>query len=91
MAKNNASNFDIDQIVKAWANFNTAGTIQDSIGVSGVVKNGTGDFTVTFSPVFTTANYAAMFQPLDTGAGVIVSSVSAQTASTCQIEFFTAA
>lgn len=46
-------------VAKVWANFNNAGTLQDSYGVSSVTKNGTGDYTVNFSTNFANASFAA--------------------------------
>lgn len=48
---------------RAWANFvgdgsNGACTVNASGNVSGVVKNGTGDYTVTFNTAMADANYA---------------------------------
>jgi hypothetical protein len=49
---------------RAWVNFvgdgsNGACTLNGSGNVSGVVKNGTGDYTVTFNTAMDDANYAA--------------------------------
>lgn len=50
--------------VRAWVNFvgngsNGACTVSGQGNVSGVVKNGTGDYTVTFNTAMNDANYAA--------------------------------
>ena len=44
---------------KAWVNFNGTGAIatRDSQGVSGLVDNGTGDYTVNFSSSFSAVDY----------------------------------
>jgi hypothetical protein len=46
-------------LAKAWVNFNGTGTIasRDSLNVSGLVDNGTGDYTVNFSSSFNAADY----------------------------------
>lgn len=46
-------------IAKAWVNFNGTGTIatRDSENVSSLVDDGTGDYTVNFSSVFTDLDY----------------------------------
>ena len=46
-------------LAKAWVNFNGTGTIaeRDSLGVSGLVDNGTGDYTISFSNSFANSNY----------------------------------
>ena len=45
---------------KAWVNFNGTGTIasRDSLNVSGLTDNGTGDYTINFSNAFSAADYA---------------------------------
>jgi len=48
-------------IAKAWVNFNgTNGTIRTSFNVSSVTRNGTGDYTVTFTTAMPNADYASM-------------------------------
>jgi hypothetical protein len=44
---------------KAWVNFNGTGTIaaRDSLNLSSLTDNGTGDYTVNFTNAFATANY----------------------------------
>jgi len=58
---------------KAWVNFNGTGTvaIRDSLSVSGVTDNGTGDYTVTVSSAFGNANYCcgSTAQQSDTSGG----------------------
>lgn len=43
---------------KGWVNFDSTPTVQGSYGTTSVAKNGTGDFTITWSTAFSTANYA---------------------------------
>ena len=45
---------------KAWVNFNGTGTIaaRDSLNVSGLVDNGSGDYSVNFSNSFGNADYS---------------------------------
>jgi hypothetical protein len=70
---------------KAWVNFNGSGTvaIRDSQGVSGLIDNGTGDYTVSYSNSFSAAEYVA--QPtrprsnLDGGATIITGGFAAGT------------
>ena len=47
----------------AWITFNGAGTlaIHSSFNVSSVTDNGTGDYTINFSPSFATTNIARFF------------------------------
>ena len=44
---------------RAWVNFNGTGTvaIRANANVSGITDNGTGDYTLAFSPVFSDADY----------------------------------
>ena len=46
---------------KAWVNFNGTGNIaaRDSLNISGLADNGTGDYTVTFSNALSNANYSS--------------------------------
>ena len=49
---------------KAWVNFNgttSPGTIRSSYNVSSVTKNGTGDYTITFTTPMSDANYTFTF------------------------------
>jgi hypothetical protein len=48
------------QIIKAWVNFNGTGTIaiNDSLNVSSLTDNGTGDYTVNLSITMGNANYS---------------------------------
>lgn len=48
-----------DSAAKAWAAWNSAGTVNDSYNVSSVDDDGTGNFGVNFSTSFSSANYAA--------------------------------
>lgn len=49
------------QVAKAWVKFDgktgSTATINDSYGISSVVRNGTGDYTITFSTAFANTNY----------------------------------
>mgnify|MGYP000055761081 CR=1 FL=1 len=55
------TNYVVNGSAKAWVNFNGTGTIaiRDSQGVSGLVDNGTGDYTINFSSSFSSVNYAS--------------------------------
>ena len=57
---------------KAWANLNGTGTIalRDSLNVSSVVDNGTGDYTFNWSNNFANADFSSQ-----TGGGGGVSSI----------------
>lgn len=46
-------------VAKAWVLFTSDGTITASYNVTSVTKNSTGDYTVTFTTAFSSANYVA--------------------------------
>ena len=50
----------VEGIAKAWVNFNGTGTIaaRDSLNVSSLTDNGTGDYTVNLTNAFGAADYA---------------------------------
>mgnify|MGYP001181124285 CR=1 FL=1 len=48
----------VGTLVRIWVNFQSGNSINDSVGVSSVTDNGTGDFTVTFSNSFSDNDYA---------------------------------
>jgi hypothetical protein len=81
---------------RAWVNFDGTGTIganqtiRASGNVASVFKNGTGDFTVTFSTAMSDANYAVNLGTDNSQTGVPVSFVdiaTTQTASVFRIGF----
>ena len=55
-----ATNFVVEGSAKVWLNLNGTGTIatRDSFNVSGVVDNGTGNYTTSFTTSFSNANYS---------------------------------
>lgn len=71
----------------AWVKFNTDGTIIGSDRVSGVVKNGTGDYTISFINVFEDVNYLAMSTPIDSSSDLIAGRIHSQTTSSTRIQF----
>jgi len=48
-------------LAKAWVNFNGTGTIatRGSLNVSGLLDDGTGDYTISFSNTMANVNYSA--------------------------------
>jgi hypothetical protein len=50
-------------VASAWANLDGTGTIalRDSLNVSSVVDNGTGDYTKNFTNAMANANYSTVF------------------------------
>lgn len=57
--------------IKSWANFNgVAATIYGSSGISSLVRNGLGDYTLYFSTAQANTNYAVLTScGFDVGAG----------------------
>ena len=55
---------------KSWVNFNGTGTIaaRDSLNVSGLLDNGTGDYSVNFGNAFSAADYASTGNSWSTGS-----------------------
>jgi hypothetical protein len=60
-------------VAKAWANLNGTGTIalRDSLNVSSVADNGTGDYTFNFTTAMPDTNYVAIPNASPTGAPTI--------------------
>jgi hypothetical protein len=54
------SAINVPGAAKAWVNFNGTGTvaIRDSLNVSSITDNGTGDYTVNFTSAMTDTNYS---------------------------------
>jgi hypothetical protein len=54
------TSYVVNGSAKAWVNFNGTGTIavRDSQNVSGLVDNGTGDYTSNFTSGFSAVDYA---------------------------------
>ena len=52
----------VSGVAAAWVNFNGTGTvaIRDSQGVSGLVDNGTGNYTISYSNSFSSVNYVVV-------------------------------
>jgi len=57
------TDYVVNGSAKAWVNFNGTGTIasRDSFNVSGLVDDGVGLYTATFSNSMADANYAFLF------------------------------
>ena len=75
---------------KASAKWDSGGSLVSGYNAS-VAKNGTGDYTVTFSStIFSTSSFVAVSNAQD-NAGSLVASISATTVSTCRLVFRNAA
>lgn len=66
------------QIRYVWVSFDPDGTIVAHHDGASVEKNGTGDFTVTFSRSMPSSNYYIGITPIDSAATPISWSVTAQ-------------
>ncbi len=78
---------------KAWGYITPATTVSASFPASGVsvVKNGTGDYTITHGVTFASAAYAIIAQPhLTSSATSMRWSIKAQDATTFQLLIFDA-
>lgn len=70
-------------VVKAWVNFNgTNGAINDNFDIASVTRNGTGDYTITFSFSMPNANYASSATALGQG---VIASISSQSTDSLRI------
>jgi hypothetical protein len=69
-----ATNYVVNGSAKAWVNFNGTGTIaaRDSLNLSSLTDNSTGNYTSSWSSALANANYSALY-----GAGV-TGSITAQ-------------
>jgi len=58
------TSYVVNGSAKAWVNFNGTGTaaIRDSFNIASLTDNGTGDYTVNFSNVFSSGDYSAVSQ-----------------------------
>jgi len=56
------TSYVVNGSAKAWVNFNGTGTIatRDSLNVSGLTDNGTGNYTVDFTNALSSANFSAL-------------------------------
>jgi hypothetical protein len=75
-------------VAKAWVKFNTAGTIAASHNVTSVTKNGTGDWTITFTTAFSSVNYSASMTMLASATTIrlLVPYVDAQATGTMTVK-----
>jgi hypothetical protein len=66
---------------KAWGDVLINGTLNASYNVSGVVKDSTGDWTVSFTTAFSAANYAVVVTARNANASAVLSVPSKATGS----------
>jgi len=77
---------------KAWVNFNGTGTaaIRGSQGVSGLVDNGTGRFSVNFTNAMSNANYAAVTSGGSSGSAAGMGYMYSPSTTATGVEFVNA-
>jgi hypothetical protein len=89
-----AKSVDTDYVVngsaKAWINFNGSGTIaiRDSINITSITDNGTGDYDITIANDMANANYATLFgggEGGDADSGGRIPNLAIQTASVMDV------
>ena len=89
-----AKSLDTDYVVngsaKAWINFNGSGTIaiRDSINITSITDNGTGDYDITIANDMANANYATLFgggEGGDADSGGRIPNLAIQTASVMDV------
>ena len=76
-------------LAKAWSHYNTiTNTAQDTLNISGITDNGTGDHSFSVSNAFSNANYVVVaFGQEDTGGGArIISGKGTPTSSQRQVD-----
>jgi len=75
------TDYVVNGSAKAWCNFNGTGTIatRDSLNTSGLVDNGSSDYTVNWSSAFGNADYNFTFGG-NVADGVVVAINTGQTA-----------
>ena len=79
---------------KAWSHYNTiTNTAKETLNISGITDNGTGDHTFSISNAFSNANYVVgAFGQEDTGGGArIISGKGTPTSSQRQVDVNTLA
>ena len=82
-----ATSYVVEGVCKGWITADQTGTagILDSLNVSGITDNGTGDLTTAWSTNFANANYAPVGDGLTTGgsyAGCSIQTIAAGTVQT---------
>lgn len=70
---------------KAWAQFNSSGTILASYNVASITNSATGQYTVTFTTAFAAATYGILVT--STGGTALVPAQVSQLAGSCVVGF----
>ena len=74
-----------DQIVKGWVHFNAAGTILDSFNTTSVVRDSTGNFTITWATNFASDQYCCVM----TGEDAPMSAITNMAGGFVEVNFKT--
>ena len=77
-------------LAKAWINFNGSGTvaIRDSLNITSITDNGTGDYDITIANDMANANYATLFgggEGGDANSGGRIPNLAIQSASVMDV------
>ena len=70
---------------RAWVNFDGSGTIRGSGNVASVTRNGTGDFSITFTTAMPDANYSSFAMVSDSATGSAVTQIDAGNVPTASV------
>lgn len=75
--------------VRAWASFNgTTGTINASGNIDSIVRNSTGNYTITFTTAMTSSNYAVSLCGFNTNAtGVLIGHIMDTNTTNVVVQF----
>ena len=89
-AKSVDTDYLLNGSAKAWINFNGSGTIaiRDSINITSITDNGTGDYDITIANDMANANYATLFgggEGGDADSGGRIPNLAIQTASVMDV------
>lgn len=75
-------------VAKVWATALSSGSLGDSYGLSSMVRNGAGDFSLNFSTAFANTGYAVTGMATNAGSCTTVAMISAsygKTTSSCRV------
>jgi hypothetical protein len=74
-----------DRIIGAWVNFQGSSTINDSYNVDSVTDNGTGNYTITITTDFASANYVVAGNTADDSNAIRSVQIEAIAAGSLQV------
>jgi len=74
---------------QAWVKFDGTGAIAESSGVSGIVRNGAGDYEISWEEAFPSANYSVTFSSgLNASGKPGLAAIDSQTAGSVRVKTF---